>query len=348
MVYWMFKKGFIKRVILWTAKVIIVTYLIVFGLCPLIFHYSYGFQRKILFLNFVHWPPSVDFDKPESVGLQGARNFYLSTNESVKIGAWQILPKSLVNESVKWSEEEFNGALRNPKRPVFLYMHGNSGNRASSHRVELYKVFQELDYQVIAFDYRNYGDSDPAELSEEGVVKDSKFVLQWLMEKVNGTVPVFVWGHSLGTGVSSHSLALLAGDNLQPTGLFLESPFNNMADELSYHPFSQIFKHLPWFHWVIVQPFYGNGLRFESDKHIGDIKCPVMILHAEDDIVIPISLGEKLYQEGLRLHKNDSNQVTMIRINGSLGLGHKYICRYEPLPKIIENFVAKCQSRPRQ
>ncbi|XP_063995762.1 lysophosphatidylserine lipase ABHD12 isoform X1 [Diachasmimorpha longicaudata] len=335
-------------VVLWTAKVMIVTYLIIFGICPLIFHYSYAFQRKVLFLNFVHWPPSVDFDDPQSVGLQGARNFYLSTSEGVKIGAWQILPTSLVNESAKWTDDDFNAALSNPKRPVFLYMHGNSGNRASSHRVELYKVFQQLDYQVIAFDYRSYGDSDPADLSENGVVEDSKFVLQWLMKKVNGTVPIFVWGHSLGTGVSSHALALLAEENVSPTGLFLESPFNNMNDELSYHPFAQIFKHLPWFHWVIVQPFYGNGLKFESDKHIGNIKCPVMILHAEDDNVIPISLGEKLYKEGLRLHKDDPNQLEMVRINGSLGLGHKYICRYEPLPNIIETFVAKAQSRHRQ
>lgn len=106
----------------------------------------------------------------------------------------------MLNESSKWSDEGFDDALINPKRPVFLYMHGNSGNRASSHRVELYKLFQQLDYQVIAFDYRNYGDSDPADLSEEGVVKDGKFVLQWLVNKVNGRAPIFVWGHSLGTG----------------------------------------------------------------------------------------------------------------------------------------------------
>jgi len=29
---------------------------------------------------------------------------------------------------------------------------------------------------------------------------DSKYVLEWVMKKVNGSAPVFVWGHSLGTG----------------------------------------------------------------------------------------------------------------------------------------------------
>lgn len=44
--------------------------------------------------------------------------------------------------------------LKNAKRPIFLYMHGNSGNRASNHRLELYKLFQSLDYHVVCFDYR--------------------------------------------------------------------------------------------------------------------------------------------------------------------------------------------------
>lgn len=45
-----------------------------------------------------------------------------------------------------------------------------------------------------------YGDSEEAELSEMGVVNDSKYVLEWLLKIVNDTTPVFVWGHSLGTG----------------------------------------------------------------------------------------------------------------------------------------------------
>lgn len=91
-------------------------------------------------------------------------------------------------------------------------------------------------------------------------------------------------------------MAKIAIDNelVHPAGLFLESPFNNIADELRQHPFAHIFKHLPWFEWLIVSPYYQNHLRFESDKHIANIKCPIMIMHAEDDRVIPFALGEKV------------------------------------------------------
>lgn len=327
--------------LIWTMKASALIYLIIFGLLPVIFHYSYSIQKKILFLNFVQWPLNVEFSDPKSVGMEGARNFYLHTDQQVKIGVWQILPRSLLNNSIPATDEAYEAVLNNSTQPVFLYMHGNSGNRASLHRLELYKLFQDLDYHVICFDYRSYGDSDVVELSEEGVVMDSKYVLEWVLKKVNGSAPVFVWGHSLGTGVSAHVLALLATENIQPAALFLEAPFNNIADELTEHPFSQLFKHLPWFHWLIVEPFYKNNLRFETDKHIAKIECPIMILHAEDDGVIPIFLAEKLYKAAIDSHGNNTDQVQMIKIDSTYGLGHKYICRYKELPSIIKTFVAK-------
>lgn len=36
----------------------------------------------------VQWPLKVEFSNPKSVGLEGARNFYLYTDQQVKIGAW--------------------------------------------------------------------------------------------------------------------------------------------------------------------------------------------------------------------------------------------------------------------
>lgn len=41
----------------------------------------------------MQWPLNVDFSKPESVGMKGTRNFYLKTDEQVKIGLWLIIDK---------------------------------------------------------------------------------------------------------------------------------------------------------------------------------------------------------------------------------------------------------------
>lgn len=37
-----------------------------------------------------------------------------------------------------------------------------------------------------------------------------------------------------------------------------------------------------------------NNLKFESDRHILNIDCPILILHAEDDRVVPYKLGRKV------------------------------------------------------
>ena len=58
--------------------------------------------------------------------------------------------------------------------------------------------------------------------------------------------------------------------------------------------FIQFFRNLPWFDMFISRPMYDNNLRFESDQHIAEFRQPVLILHAEDDVVVPFHLGYKV------------------------------------------------------
>lgn len=44
-----------------------------------------------------------------------------------------------------------------------------------------------------------YGDSSSVTLNEEGLVADTKLIFKYLRGKA-GNSPIFVWGHSLGTG----------------------------------------------------------------------------------------------------------------------------------------------------
>ena len=107
----------------------------------------------MVFLPWVHWPKHVDFDSPENEGLEGARNFYLKTDLKVNVGVWHIVPKDLVASSQNQNATWFENSLSNGQ-PIILYLHGNTGSRAREHRVELYKILQNLNYHVICFDYR--------------------------------------------------------------------------------------------------------------------------------------------------------------------------------------------------
>lgn len=72
-----------------------------------------------------------------------------------------ILPKSklpdliLQNLAGKNIVDEIYDGYLGTGDPVFIYFHGNAGNRAAKHRVELYKILQNNNYHVIAADYRS-------------------------------------------------------------------------------------------------------------------------------------------------------------------------------------------------
>lgn len=183
--------------------------------------------------------------------------------------------------------------LRTPLTSVVLYLHGNTGSRAAAHRIEMYKMLREEGHHVLAVDYRGYADSSPIYTCEHGVVRDAIAIYRYITDVTKA--PVFLWGHSLGTGVSTHMLAKLQSQGIPgPKLVILESPFNNIREEVRAHPFARIFKRLPWFKYTIADPMYANDLRFESDKHIAVFHQPVMILHAEDDLVVPFKLGYKV------------------------------------------------------
>ncbi|XP_046401191.1 lysophosphatidylserine lipase ABHD12 isoform X3 [Ischnura elegans] len=334
------------------AKIVCLALFFIFGIIPLTFKYSYTFQRSMLFLPFVRWPRNVDFDKPEKLGLHGARNFYVTSSKGIRLGAWHILPQSMVKESESTSipKEEFFEQALSRGQPVVLYMHGNSGSRAGLHRVELYHVLQKLDYHIIAFDYRSYGDSSSVAPSENGVVDDGVCMYNWTKQRT-GKAPLFVWGHSLGTGISAHVLAQLtrlqmdvrSEDGQQmyiPKALVLESPFNNLRDEIQDHPLAQFFTWMPWFSAFFLDPVKQNGLVFETDVHVKSIPIPIIILHAEDDAVVPYKLGRKLYHTAVLSRSPADPPVMFAKFDGSHGFGHKYICRSPELPSIVSKFFS--------
>ena len=58
-----------------------------------------------------------------------------------------------------------------------------------------------------------------------------------------------------------------------------------------YRPVSYM---LPAFHWFFLDPIKEDDLAFQSDHHIKYINCPIVILHAQDDVIIPITLAHKV------------------------------------------------------
>lgn len=243
------------------------------------------------------------------------------------------------------NEEEFYETMIGQNgTKTFVYFHGNTASRAAGHRVELYKLLRDLGFHVITFDYRSYGDSTPATMTEDGVVLDALNVLRYATKVANG--PIFVWGHSLGTGVLTHLMSQLANSSEKlPKFVILESPFNNIREEVREHPLARLFRHLPWFERTISSPMYDNNLRFESDKNIALIRQPIAILHAEDDLVVPFKLGYKLYRAALDKRSKTYAPIEFHRFASTHGYGHKQLFRAPELPEIINHMVQTYQNK---
>lgn len=133
----------------------------------------------------------------------------------------------------------FESILRITKGSIVLYLHGNTGSRGAVHRVELYKIMRRLGHHVLAVDYRGYADSTNIAPTEKGVVRDALVAFKYLRNLTNN--PIYLYGHSLGTGVSTHLASILDGmEIIGPKAVILESPFNNIRDEIRFHPFSKV------------------------------------------------------------------------------------------------------------
>jgi len=317
---------------LWpTVKIVVATLVTLYGVVPVVLYCAPLIHVNFIFMNFVKWP-FTNYTDPQTFGVSSSsRNFYLTEEDGVKLGIWQILPKAVTAST----HEEFEMALSNVKRPIFVYNHGNSWSRAGAHRVKLYNILSEVGYHVIAYDYRGYGDStgSPTEL---GMITDAMKIYEWTLSKA-GSNPIFMWGHSLGTAISTAAVGRLCSNGECPFGLVLESPFNNLTEILKHHPLSNLFRLWPWYEWFLVNPPIRYGLVLNTDERIKEVKCPVLILHAKDDRIIPFHLAVKLRD----VAKQAGVDVSFIDFDHPLNYGHKYICNAPELPDVIYEFVER-------
>lgn len=330
---------------------------------PIVFKYSTFIQRSLLFMNHVNTQYNFNLSQPEKLGIKCTRtlrlvydNHILNNNaqsiqsahpgeaNKIELGVWHILPGSVLPSCVTTHED--NRTTMDDKlafvdsRPIVLYVHGNGGTRAGDHRNRLYrKLAYEHDYHIVTFDYRGYGDSTYLTPTTDGLSSDARFMYDWLLRQPNVSKDrVTVWGHSLGTAVAVRMVADLP-DSIKPRRLILEAPFDSLANAIANHPFSTPFRIIPYFEYFFVEPIQKSPeLNFDSASRIGDIKStPIMILHAEDDAIIPLALGRNLYNKAKQVL--GGSRVKFVSVSADHALGHKHICNHDETMTIVKRFI---------
>merc|ERR1712138_36944 len=119
------------------------------------------------------------------------------------------------------------------------------------------------------------------------------------------------------------------------------SPFNNIYDEVRNHPMTWVWSKMPWFDWFFTKSLKDSDIGFETYHNITVIDCPIMILHAEDDAVVPFELGKALYETAQQSRGEGFREVHFQGYSADLGYAHKYICRDPNLPDLVRSSLEK-------
>lgn len=163
----------------------------------------------------------------------------------------------------------------NSSAPTLLFFHGNAGN--ITHRLPNIASLVQLGIQVFIFDYRGYGKSQ-GRPTEQGVYADAIAAYDYLLSRndIDKNRIVF-FGRSLGGAVAVELATRRPCDKL-----ILESTFTSIKDMTKI-----MFGGLP-VHYLV-------RTKFDSLTKITRLQIPLLILHGNQDQVVPFTLGERLF-----------------------------------------------------
>lgn len=182
--------------------------------------------------------------------------------------------------------------------PVIVYFHGN-GEIASDHDM-FADHYRAAGVSLLVIDYRGYGWSTgkPTVSALLGDVAPIMAALPGLLHDAGlSDDTLLVMGRSLGSAPAIHA-AHTSPDRFK--GIIIESGFSRATRLLARLGLPQIVtEHLP-------DPV-GN------DRKLGELALPLLVIHGEQDTLLPITHGEELYAASLAENK----QIVRIR-----GAGH--------------------------
>jgi fermentation-respiration switch protein FrsA (DUF1100 family) len=158
-------------------------------------------------------------------------------------------------------------------KPLVIYFQGNAEGLAA--RVGRFTWLSADGTGLLALCYRGYGGSSGTP-SEDGLIRDAAAAYGFARERIPAQ-RIVLFGESLGTAVA---VALAAGHDV--AAVILDAPFTTAAEVgAAAYPFAPV-------RWLMKD-------KFRSDERIGRVTAPLLVLHGEQDRIVPIRFGERLF-----------------------------------------------------
>ena len=125
-------------------------------------------------------------------------------------------------------------------------------------------------------DYRGYGLSTGSP-TEAGVYLDAEATVRHAARSRAPDRPLVFWGRSLGAAIAASATRVVV-----PDGLVLESGFPHKAAVIRGQPVLRVLN------------IFGS-YRFDTVEPLRDFTRPVLVIHGENDSIVPFALGRELF-----------------------------------------------------
>lgn len=245
---------------------------------------------------------------------------YLNSTDGNQIGTWHFLPQQVYEQHAhevnathtQLPTDVFEEALR--AYPTVIYLHGNGLNRAASFRTRICQdVAERMNANVVAIDYRGYGDSSGVP-TEEGVVDDAYAAVMYvrshsLNETTSKRPSLTLMGQSLGTAIATQTALRLYREGIYLDSLVLLAAFKAlrpmviefrlagivpMLGFLNYFPYKEeILDYFVHYKFDTMSALEEMVRGYTEDSPV--LPPSILLMHALDDTVIPVYHAEDLY-----------------------------------------------------
>jgi uncharacterized protein len=159
--------------------------------------------------------------------------------------------------------------------PTMLYFHGNAANAAS--RAVKIETMRDDGFGVLYLNNRGYGGSG-GRPTEKDNVADAIAAYDYLIGLGVPSARIVAYGESLGSG---QAVKLAAARPV--AAVVLEAPLTSTVDVARGTYF-----------WLPLGLLITD--KYDNERNIGSVTAPVLILHGEQDGVIPVEMGLRVYR----------------------------------------------------
>jgi hypothetical protein len=156
-------------------------------------------------------------------------------------------------------------------RTLVCFTHGNA--ETIDQCLAEARAWRDRGFDVLLPEYRGYGRSAGTP-SQDAIVRDVDMAVSLALERT-GTRAIIFHGRSLGTGVAAQ---VAARHRQRVRAIVLESPFTSITS----------------FAWRYGIPPLLVTNPYRTDELLPTFACPVLILHAQRDEIVPFAHGEAL------------------------------------------------------